>query len=291
MKLKRRVHPLLIIYWICITITTLPTRSYCFTISSQFVASKSDRKSECQCQTLRTSSSDARRQSSIKCFGDGIDHGIINNDEFDGEVCQQEERTNDIVSYTCDGTDHNRRAVIATLLSCSGLGIPSSAVHASSIDKDAVEFGTTPILAMDDVTRQVRTSVIRGAQLIDKVDGQWERFSDNLGLGQKRNLPKRNVIDVGDNVRSKAVVRSEDYMIDGEYGIDWDDKFTSSVLRLCDEVSSHKKYHLMMCADLSLHHHAYSFDLIILIASDVSIMFENATSYYCHHHGRAASTD
>jgi hypothetical protein len=164
-------------------------------------------------------------------------------------------------------------------------------VHASSIDKDAVEFGTTPILAMDDVTRQVRTSVIRGAQLIDKVDGQWERFSDNLGLGQKRNLPKRNVIDVGDNVRSKAVVRSEDYMIDGEYGIDWDDKFTSSVLRLCDEVSSHKKYHLMMCADLSLHHHAYSFDLIILITSDVSIMFENATSYYCHHHGRAASTD
>lgn len=240
-------RPLLFI-WIGIAITTaLSTRSYSFTISSQFVIITSDRKRECQLQSLGTSTSDPHRQSSIKCLGDGNDHDSIDN-EFDGGNFLQDEQITDIKSYTCDGTDQNRRAAIATLLSFSGLGIPSSAVHASATDKDVVEFGTTSMLAMDDVTRQVRTSVIRGAQLIDKVDGQWERFSDNLGLGQKRNLPKRNVIDVGDNVRSKAVVGSEDYMIDGGYGIDWDDKFASSVLQLSDEVSSHRC--AIMCAEL-----------------------------------------
>jgi hypothetical protein len=98
------------------------------------------------------------------------------------------------------------------------------------------------MLAMDDITRQIRTSVVRGAQLIDKVDGQWERFSDNMGLGSKRNLPKRNVIDVGGNVRSKAVVRSEDYLTDEGYRIEWNEKLASGILQLCDEVSSYSMF-------------------------------------------------
>jgi hypothetical protein len=32
----------------------------------------------------------------------------------------------------------------------------------------------------------VRKSVVRGAQVMDKVDGQWEQFSDKFGLGSAR---------------------------------------------------------------------------------------------------------
>jgi hypothetical protein len=32
----------------------------------------------------------------------------------------------------------------------------------------------------------VRESVVRGAQVMDKVDGQWEQFSDKFGLGSAR---------------------------------------------------------------------------------------------------------
>jgi hypothetical protein len=32
----------------------------------------------------------------------------------------------------------------------------------------------------------VRESVVRGAQVMDKVDGQWEQFSDKFGLGTAR---------------------------------------------------------------------------------------------------------
>jgi uncharacterized protein (DUF58 family) len=32
----------------------------------------------------------------------------------------------------------------------------------------------------------VRESVVRGAQVMDKIDGQWEQFSDKFGLGSAR---------------------------------------------------------------------------------------------------------
>ena len=39
---------------------------------------------------------------------------------------------------------------------------------------------------ISDLGIRVRKSVVRGAQVIDKVDGSWERLSDRFGLGSER---------------------------------------------------------------------------------------------------------
>lgn len=166
-------------------------------------------------------------------------------DDFqDDDVRYDECMADQNIRYHDNENDRRRRTVISTLLSLTGLhGISTPPTGQASSDVDFVDVNY-PIVAMNDVTRQIRTSVVRGAQLIDKVDGQWERFSDNLGLGRKRNLPKRNVIDVGGNVRSKEVVRSE---VDAGYKLDWNDKLASSILKLCDEVSCGKLCNMLLC--------------------------------------------
>ena len=63
------------------------------------------------------------------------------------------------------GAGQSRRAALATLLPSAGL--MGAARRAAAADDD---FGT-----MKDLTRQIRTSVVRGAQLIDKADGAWVR--------------------------------------------------------------------------------------------------------------------
>ncbi|KAL7447768.1 hypothetical protein ACHAWC_000091, partial [Mediolabrus comicus] len=60
---------------------------------------------------------------------------------------------------------------------------------------------------------------------------KWERFSDDFGLGDKRNQPKRNVIDAGGNQRSKEVVKSQEN--DGSVALD--QGFTEDLLHKCDE--------------------------------------------------------
>ena len=86
---------------------------------------------------------------------------------------------------------------------------------------------------MNGLTRQIRTTVVKGAQVIDKLDSKWERFSDDFGLGDKRNQPKRNVIDAGGNERSKKVVQSQS----NDGGILLDEVFADNLLKRCDEVS------------------------------------------------------
>ena len=41
-------------------------------------------------------------------------------------------------------------------------------------------------VTQSDLGVSVRRSVVRGAQLIDKLDGRWEKFSDDFGLGAER---------------------------------------------------------------------------------------------------------
>ena len=123
---------------------------------------------------------------------------------------------------------NRRRALLSNLLISSTsliLANPNPSMAATTDEFEA---------PMNDLTRQIRTSVVRGAQLIDKVDGKWERLSDNLGLGSERNKPKRNVIDAGGNQLTKKVVKS-DVLSEGE--VIWDDKFGYGMLQLCDEVS------------------------------------------------------
>lgn len=155
--------------------------------------------------------------------------------------CSNGEITTDCIRTTNDGAhnhERNRRAVLAAIF-VSSAGIHPNAAYAATKRDD--EGFDPPV--MNDLTRQIRTSIVRGAQLIDKVDGAWERFSDDLSLGSKRNRPKRNVIDAGGNVQTKKVVKSES--MDGRDLI-FDDTFAFSILGLCDEVRSieHELFHV-----------------------------------------------
>ena len=90
---------------------------------------------------------------------------------------------------------------LSTLL--SSLPLTNIALHPTSAaatggnnnDDDDDKFGSP----MNKLTRQIRKSVVRGAQLIDKVNGQWEQFSDDFGLGSERNQPRWDGIDAGGN--------------------------------------------------------------------------------------------
>lgn len=44
----------------------------------------------------------------------------------------------------------------------------------------------TKAITTSDLGISVRTSVVQGAQLADKIDGKWEKFSDKYGLGSER---------------------------------------------------------------------------------------------------------
>eukprot|EP00536_Pseudo-nitzschia_multiseries_P009895 jgi/Psemu1/201960/e_gw1.288.11.1 len=48
----------------------------------------------------------------------------------------------------------------------------------------------TRAVTTSDLGISVRTSVVKGAQLADKIDGQWEKFSDTYGLGSERSKRK-----------------------------------------------------------------------------------------------------
>jgi hypothetical protein len=75
-----------------------------------------------------------------------------------------------------------RRTVLSTLL-----GTVTSIV-ASSSAANAGEVGAkiTKAVTQSDLGISVRTSVVQGAQVMDQLDGQWERFSDRFGLGAER---------------------------------------------------------------------------------------------------------
>lgn len=44
----------------------------------------------------------------------------------------------------------------------------------------------TKAVTQSDLGISVRRSVVKGAQVMDKIDGKWEKFSDNYGLGAER---------------------------------------------------------------------------------------------------------
>ncbi|KAL7568536.1 hypothetical protein ACA910_002650 [Epithemia clementina (nom. ined.)] len=82
------------------------------------------------------------------------------------------------------GRPYRRREILknAALVSSSllVLGVPSLA--------GAGEIGAriTQAVTQSDLGVSVRRSVVRGAQIMDSMDGQWERFSDRFGLGTAR---------------------------------------------------------------------------------------------------------
>ena len=72
------------------------------------------------------------------------------------------------------------------------LTVPSVA-HAGEVGAKITKAVTT-----SDLGISVRTSVVKGAQIMDRLDGQWEKLSDKYALGSERskqpNRPKPKVI-------------------------------------------------------------------------------------------------
>ena len=98
--------------------------------------------------------------------------------------------------------DGTRRSIISTAASFL-------AVTAFVQPSFAGEVGAkiTKAVTTSDLGISVRRSVVKGAQIIDKLDGQWEKFSDDNGLGsarfnqegrpKPREVPDLKPLDVG----------------------------------------------------------------------------------------------
>ncbi len=123
---------------------------------------------------------------------------------------------------SCSATNEDRRRIVdhrrRDILECSTIFLPTLFPSLSN----AAELDTSS--EMNDLTRQIRASVVRGAQIIDKLDGEWERFSDDLGLGENRNQPKKKVLGVQVETKDVEAVLDEHFCLD--------------VLNACDMVST-----------------------------------------------------
>jgi len=145
-------------------------------------------------------------------------------EQVDIDIQQQDQQHTHIQDQDCN-CDYHRRGIILTTLTSAIISLSGAPTLAAATENDSFEA------PMNGLTRQIRTSVVKGAQAIDKLDSKWERFSDDFGLGDKRNQPKRNVIDAGGNERSKKVVQSQS----NNGGIVLDEVFAENLLKQCDE--------------------------------------------------------
>lgn len=75
--------------------------------------------------------------------------------------------------------EHSRRDVLMAGLLVSLAPLP---VQAGEVGARITKAVTT-----SDLGVSVRRSVVRGAQIMDQMDGQWEELSDRFGLGAQRN--------------------------------------------------------------------------------------------------------
>ena len=82
-----------------------------------------------------------------------------------------------------DASDDTGRRNAITLLPL--LLIPAPALAAAS-DPDSFGSQTFRAVTQSGIGKSVRRDVVAGAQFMDKVDGAWERFSDENGLGSAR---------------------------------------------------------------------------------------------------------
>jgi hypothetical protein len=84
------------------------------------------------------------------------------------------------------GMESSRRRELLRRL--TGVLVTASIVASGPSVAKAGEVGAriTKAVTTSDLGISVRTSVVKGAQLADKIDGQWEKFSDTYGLGSER---------------------------------------------------------------------------------------------------------
>jgi hypothetical protein len=82
----------------------------------------------------------------------------------------------------CD-ISRRRREVLQGILLGS---VASLTVFPSASSAGEVGARITKAVTTSDLGISVRTSVVKGAQVIDQLDGQWEKFSDRFSLGTER---------------------------------------------------------------------------------------------------------
>ena len=92
------------------------------------------------------------------------DKNKINNDDDDDRITNQ----------------RRRRLVLEALTVGSWTLLPSSG-RAGEVGAQITKAVTT-----SDLGIAVRVSVVKGAQLMDRIDSSWEKFSDTYGLGSER---------------------------------------------------------------------------------------------------------
>jgi len=78
-----------------------------------------------------------------------------------------------------------RRELLQGLIGIAG-GLLASVSGPSVANAGEVGARITKAVTTSDLGISVRTSVVQGAQMADKIDGQWEKFSDKYGLGSER---------------------------------------------------------------------------------------------------------
>lgn len=145
---------------------------------------------------------------------------------------EREQNHKHVIGQDCN-CDRRRRDILATLTS-SIISLSAGAPAALAAATESDNFDAP----MNGLTRQIRTGVVKGAQVIDKLDSRWERLSDDFGLGDKRNQPKRNVIDAGGNERTKQTVQSQS----NNGSLVFDGVLAANLLKQCDEVSRQDYY-------------------------------------------------
>ncbi|KAL7519673.1 LOW QUALITY PROTEIN: hypothetical protein ACHAWX_004428 [Stephanocyclus meneghinianus] len=128
--------------------------------------------------------------------------------EISKDECQRESRQHPI------DFDRGRRDAVASL-GCFLICCWCSPSFASDGFNNPAPFF--------DLSQQIRKSAVRGAKLIDEIDAKWERFSDDFGLGEKRNMPKVDKLNVVVSGGSTKGIQKN-----------FDSKFASVLLQECD---------------------------------------------------------
>ena len=135
------------------------------------------------------------------------------NDVFNHEHEDQCTESKQLIKF-----DRRRRDLVASL----GSLLPMSLSIQPSTAVNGFDDNQTPLFGL---SQQIKRNAVRGAQVIDKIDGTWERFSDDFGLGTNRNVPK---VDKLNKVVSGGSIGSIKSL---------NEKLASVLLQECDSVS------------------------------------------------------
>jgi len=130
------------------------------------------------------------RCSSMRRAGDGKEEA--DNDDEDTTSNFHSSRTNDEVTSGDDGhhskefTTKSRRSFGTTLFTTATTVAMTIGVNVKPSYAGEVGTAMNKAVTKSDLGVSVRRSVVKGAQVIDSLDGKWEKFSDENNLGKER---------------------------------------------------------------------------------------------------------